>query len=192
MKILDERLCLSKALPCFPAKGIDCPATKMRSVAHVSCLKRLNPKALSLKVDIQRKRLEKRALWACSFLTSQILFPRFTPGTHSLSKGAREKGFLVPVSTLPLKALDFFSLWKSIIIPGPDDTRDWVTEVRFHKSEVILHCCRGGISVSTWLCNLERRELCSGCTYWSQHMEGSQPLVRKLQGLFTVAPLSCI
>lgn len=32
-KILDKRLCLSKALPCFPTKGIDYPS-KMCSVAH--------------------------------------------------------------------------------------------------------------------------------------------------------------
>ena len=53
-KILDERLCLSKALPCFPTKGIDHPASKMCSVAHRSHFERLYPEVLPLKVDIHR------------------------------------------------------------------------------------------------------------------------------------------
>lgn len=98
MKTLDERLCLSKALPCFPAKGIDCPATKMCSVAHTSCFKRLNPEALSLKVDIWRERLEeKRALQACSPVPFS-LHKSSSPGsllTHILwEQGSTRERFL--------------------------------------------------------------------------------------------------
>lgn len=53
-KILDERLYLSKALPCFPTKGIDYPASKMCSVAHRSHFERFYPEALPVKVDIHR------------------------------------------------------------------------------------------------------------------------------------------